>query len=165
MPPAGLSKSTAVPSSMSTSSSAFMARITVRLLSRSASTPPGRLKRISGISRMIWASAALSCDAVHWPSTDHQQHDDLLPGVVVERPEGLRDQQAHQRMLARWRPLGDLSFGQHGKISRNPTRPDPAVPMLSHQAGGDTSWYPGSSEAHLPDQQRGIKPITSTRGS
>ena len=64
MPPAGLSKSTAVPSSMSTSSSAFNARSTLRLLNRSARAPPGRLKMINGISRTTWAKAALSCDAV-----------------------------------------------------------------------------------------------------
>ena len=64
MPPAGLRKSMAVPSSMSTSSSAFIARSTLRLLNRSARTPPGRLKTISGISRITWANAALPWESV-----------------------------------------------------------------------------------------------------
>ena len=66
--PAGLQQSTAVPSSMSTSSRTFIARITVRLLSRSARAPPGRLKRISGISRIDLGQRRplLRCPW-HWP--------------------------------------------------------------------------------------------------
>ena len=57
-PPAGCSQSAAAAISMSKSSNPFIDTITVRLLSRSASTPPGTLNRISGIKRMIWANAA-----------------------------------------------------------------------------------------------------------
>ena len=79
---------------MSKSSNPFIDTITVRLLSRSASTPPGTLKRISGIKRMIWANAACPwAVAVLAGVDDRQQDDDLLPGVVVEGSKRLRNDQ------------------------------------------------------------------------
>src|SRR5271166_1337288 len=201
-PPAGLSKSTAVPSSMSTSSSAFIARSTLRLLNRSARAPPGRLKMISGISRITWANAALSCESValaaeaiasstticfHALSLNAPRACEInrptsgcLPGgdpLVIclsastarspETPEQSPDTRAHRcEQKASTIPSGRSSDSQSVSSAprgrkRQSLHPalTPRSPCYLTQARGDTSWYPGSSEAHLMVMTRWRIPV------
>lgn len=68
---------------------------------------------------------------------DHQQHRDLLPRIIVERTQGLGDDQPQQWMPGSGLLRGCLSYGQHSESSSN-SKASTSPGQAKHATGRNT---------------------------